>query len=39
MTTTIATTGLGLRRLQHLVLWVADLERSVGFYAMCWASR
>ncbi len=26
------TTGLGLRRLQHLVLWVADVERSVRFY-------
>lgn len=24
--------GLGLRRLQHLVLWVADVERSVRFY-------
>ncbi len=24
--------GLGIRRLQHLVLWVADVERSVGFY-------
>jgi len=32
MTSTIATTGLGLRRLQHLVLWVSDLERSVRFY-------
>ncbi len=30
MTTT--TTGIGLRRLQHLVLWVADVERSVRFY-------
>lgn len=27
-----ATTGLGLRRLQHLVLWVSDVERSVRFY-------
>jgi catechol-2,3-dioxygenase len=28
------TTGgsLGLRRLQHLVLWVSDVERSVRFY-------
>lgn len=26
------TTGIGLRRLQHLVLWVADVERSVRFY-------
>lgn len=26
------TTGLGLKRLQHLVLWVSDVERSVGFY-------
>jgi len=25
-------TGLGLRRLQHLVLYVADVERSVQFY-------
>ncbi|HEY3067902.1 MAG TPA: VOC family protein [Methylomirabilota bacterium] len=25
-------TGLGLTRLQHLVLWVADVERSVRFY-------
>jgi catechol-2,3-dioxygenase len=24
--------GLGIKRLQHLVLWVADVERSVGFY-------
>jgi catechol-2,3-dioxygenase len=24
--------GLGLRRLQHLVLWVADVDRSVRFY-------
>ena len=24
--------GLGLKRLQHLVLWVADVERSVRFY-------
>jgi catechol-2,3-dioxygenase len=30
MTTT--TTGIGLRRLQHLVLWVGDVERSVRFY-------
>ncbi|MGH7320772.1 MAG: VOC family protein [Candidatus Rokuibacteriota bacterium] len=26
------TTGIGLRRLQHLVLWVSDVERSVRFY-------
>jgi catechol-2,3-dioxygenase len=32
MTTATATTGLGLTRLQHLVLWVSDLERSVRFY-------
>jgi catechol-2,3-dioxygenase len=25
-------TGIGLRRLQHLVLWVSDVERSVRFY-------
>ena len=25
-------TGTGLKRLQHLVLWVADVERSVRFY-------
>jgi catechol-2,3-dioxygenase len=25
-------TGIGLKRLQHLVLWVASVERSVGFY-------
>jgi catechol-2,3-dioxygenase len=25
-------TGIGLRRLQHLVLWVSDAERSVRFY-------
>jgi catechol-2,3-dioxygenase len=25
-------TGLGLKRLQHLVLWVADVERSARFY-------
>jgi len=24
--------GINLRRLQHLVLWVADVERSVRFY-------
>jgi catechol-2,3-dioxygenase len=24
--------GLGLQRLQHLVLWVSDVERSVRFY-------
>jgi catechol-2,3-dioxygenase len=26
------TAGVGLKRLQHLVLWVADVERSVRFY-------
>jgi catechol-2,3-dioxygenase len=26
------TAGIGLTRLQHLVLWVADVERSVRFY-------
>ena len=25
-------TGIGLRRLQHLVLWVSSVERSVRFY-------
>jgi catechol-2,3-dioxygenase len=25
-------TGIGLKRLQHLVLWVASVERSVRFY-------
>ena len=25
-------TGIGLKRLQHLVLWVSDVERSVHFY-------
>jgi catechol-2,3-dioxygenase len=29
---TIATTGIGLKRLQHLVLWVSDVARSVRFY-------
>ena len=24
--------AVGLKRLQHLVLWVADVERSVRFY-------
>ena len=24
--------GIGLRRLQHIVLWVANVERSVRFY-------
>jgi catechol-2,3-dioxygenase len=28
----IVTTGIGLKRLQHLVLWVSDVERSVRFY-------
>jgi len=26
------TTGTGLKRLQHLVLWVSSVERSVRFY-------
>ena len=26
------TTGAGLKRLQHLVLWVSSVERSVRFY-------
>ena len=30
---TTATTGLGLKRLQHLVLWVSDVERSARFYS------
>jgi catechol-2,3-dioxygenase len=30
MATTAA--GIGLKRLQHLVLWVSDVERSVRFY-------
>ncbi len=30
MTTT--TTSIGLKRLQHLVLWVSNVERSVRFY-------
>ena len=29
---TSVTTGIGLKRLQHLVLWVSDVERSVRFY-------
>ena len=29
---TTVTTGIGLTRLQHLVLWVADVERSTRFY-------
>lgn len=28
----VATGDIGLRRLQHLVLWVSDVERSVRFY-------
>ena len=32
MTTTATTSGIGLKRLQHLVLWVSDVERSVRFY-------
>jgi catechol 2,3-dioxygenase-like lactoylglutathione lyase family enzyme len=27
-----AARGIGLKRLQHLVLWVSDVERSVRFY-------
>ena len=30
--TTAVTTGIGLTRLQHLVLWVSDVQRSVRFY-------
>jgi catechol-2,3-dioxygenase len=26
------TVGIGLKRLQHLVLWVSDVDRSVRFY-------
>ena len=29
---TTAATGIGLKRLQHLVLWVSNVERSVRFY-------
>ena len=29
---TAASTGVGLTRLQHLVLWVSNVERSVRFY-------
>ncbi|HVC30677.1 MAG TPA: VOC family protein [Steroidobacteraceae bacterium] len=32
MTTTKQTQGIGIRRLQHLVLYVSDLERSRRFY-------
>jgi catechol-2,3-dioxygenase len=28
----MTTNGIGLKRLQHLVLWVSDVERSVRFY-------
>ena len=28
----MATEGIGLRRLQHLVFWVSNVERSVRFY-------
>jgi catechol-2,3-dioxygenase len=28
----VATAGTGLKRLQHLVLWVSNVERSVRFY-------
>jgi catechol 2,3-dioxygenase-like lactoylglutathione lyase family enzyme len=31
-TATTASTGIGLKRLQHLILWVSDLEGSVRFY-------
>jgi catechol-2,3-dioxygenase len=30
--TTATTTGIGIKRLQHLVLWVSNVERSVRFY-------
>jgi catechol-2,3-dioxygenase len=30
--TTTATIGIGLKRLQHLVLWISNVERSVRFY-------
>jgi catechol-2,3-dioxygenase len=29
---TVTSAGIGLRRLQHLVLWVSDVDRSVRFY-------
>jgi len=29
---TTVMTGIGLKRLQHLVLWVSDVDRSVRFY-------
>jgi catechol-2,3-dioxygenase len=32
MATTATTSGIGLKRLQHLVLWVSDVDRSVRFY-------
>ena len=28
----VTKTGTGLKRLQHLVLWVGSVERSVRFY-------
>ena len=28
----MAGSGIGLKRLQHIVLWVSDVERSVAFY-------
>jgi catechol-2,3-dioxygenase len=28
----VTKTGTGLKRLQHLVLWVSNVERSVAFY-------
>jgi catechol-2,3-dioxygenase len=31
-TLTMTTDGIGIRRLQHLVLWVSNVERSVRFY-------
>jgi catechol-2,3-dioxygenase len=30
---TTTSIGIGLKRLQHLVLWVSDVERSVRFYS------
>jgi len=29
---TTVNTGIGITRLQHLVLWVSDVQRSVAFY-------
>ena len=28
----MSASGIGLKRLQHLVLWVSDVDRSVRFY-------